>query len=431
MGIGKYLKRGFRYVRSGVPVQHTTADVYFLHPGETLKGKKIIVTGGGRGLGFAMARKFTEEGADVLISGRNEETLKDASEKIGCSFLPLDVMDIGSFEDFIRRSDEMLGGVNVLVNNAGISLHEKSFMDVTPETFDRQINTNLRGGFFLAQKFVTLLREKNRNGSILFTSSETGGTDDIRPYGWSKAAVNSMVRDTMYGKTLRKSFAKMDEIEDMPNLLEIQKKSYQWFLDTGLREVFRDVAAIFRTPCVPSLLFVESCGFFVFAAVGNLIPFRMLELGQGDSESLIGLMYLGYMVGFFASSCLGVLRRLFGTTTRLILAGSLLYMLSAASMAAPNLWVLFYGIFFMTFGEFLVHVNIPGIVNRLTERHDRGMVNGLFLSCYYFGGVLGTLVPSLAYTRFGWTAAYGTMQAILCMAFLVLLALQRRLPETH
>lgn len=198
MGIGKYLKRGFRYVRSGVPVQHTTADVYFLHSGETLKGKKIIVTGGGRGLGFAMVRKFTEEGADVLISGRNEETLKEASEKIGCSFLPLDVMDIGSFEDFIRRSDEMLGGVNVLVNNAGISLHEKSFMDVTPETFDRQINTNLRGGFFLAQKFVTLLREKNRNGSILFTSSETGGTDDIRPYGWSKAAVNSMVRGLAY-----------------------------------------------------------------------------------------------------------------------------------------------------------------------------------------------------------------------------------------
>ena len=47
------------------------------------------------------------------------------------------------------------------------------------------------------------------------------------------------------------------------------------------------------------------------------------------------------------------------------------------------------------------------------------------------GGVLGTLVPSLAYTRFGWTVAYGTMQAILCMAFLVLLALQRRLPETR
>jgi len=56
--------------------------------------------------------------------------------------------------------------------------------------------------------------------------------------------VNSMVKDTMYGKTLRKSFAKVQEIQDMPNLLEIQKDSYKWFLETGLREVFRDVAAI-------------------------------------------------------------------------------------------------------------------------------------------------------------------------------------------
>ncbi len=194
---------------------------------------------------------------------------------------------------------------------------------------------------------------------------------------------------------------------------------------------FRDIVAIFRTPCIPSLFLIEGCGFFVFAAVGSLIPFRMHELGQGASESLIGLMYLGYIVGLFASSSLGVLRRIFGTTPRLIVAGSLLYMLSAATLAAPNLWVVFYGIFFMTFGQFLVHVNIPGIVNRLTEHHDRGMVNGLFLSCYYFGGVLGTVLPGLAYSHFGWTACYGTMQASLCLSFLVLLALWRRLPETR
>ena len=52
------------------------------------------------------------------------------------------------------------------------------------------------------------------------------------------------VKDVYYGKTLRKSFARYQEILEMPNLLEIQKKSYQWFLDVGLREVFRDVAAI-------------------------------------------------------------------------------------------------------------------------------------------------------------------------------------------
>ena len=53
-----------------------------------------------------------------------------------------------------------------------------------------------------------------------------------------------MVKDVAYGKTLRKSFARVEEIQEMPNLLEIQKNSYQWFLDTGLREVFRDVASI-------------------------------------------------------------------------------------------------------------------------------------------------------------------------------------------
>ena len=53
-----------------------------------------------------------------------------------------------------------------------------------------------------------------------------------------------MAKDKMYGKTLRKNFARHEEIVDMPNLLELQKKSYQWFLDTGLREVFADVAAI-------------------------------------------------------------------------------------------------------------------------------------------------------------------------------------------
>ena len=53
-----------------------------------------------------------------------------------------------------------------------------------------------------------------------------------------------MVKDQIFGKTLRKSYAKYQEILEMPNMLKIQKDSYQWFLDQGLREVFRDVAAI-------------------------------------------------------------------------------------------------------------------------------------------------------------------------------------------
>ena len=99
---------------------------------------------------------------------------------------------------FMNQANQMLGGVNCIVNNAGISLHESTFFDVTSETFDKQVNTNLKGGFFLTQKFVEILKKEQRTGTVLFTSSETGDTMDFRPYGFTKAAVNSMVQGLAY-----------------------------------------------------------------------------------------------------------------------------------------------------------------------------------------------------------------------------------------
>ena len=98
----------------------------------------------------------------------------------------------------MQKADEMLGGVNAIVNNAGISLHELTFFDVTPETFDAQVDTNLKGCFFLTQEFVRLLKSRNEKGVVLFISSETGDTMDFRPYGFTKAAVNSMVQGLAY-----------------------------------------------------------------------------------------------------------------------------------------------------------------------------------------------------------------------------------------
>lgn len=141
-----------------------------------------------------MAKKFIEEGAEVLISGRKETTLREAAKNIGCKYMVLDIQDTRTLDAFMDEANKTLGGVNCLVNNAGISLHEPTFFDVTPESFDSQIATNLRGGFFLTQSFTKLLIRENRKGSVLFISSETGETADIRPYGFTKAAVNSMVQ---------------------------------------------------------------------------------------------------------------------------------------------------------------------------------------------------------------------------------------------
>lgn len=177
-----------------MPIQNISANISYLQPDKRLSGKKIIVTGGGKGLGAAMATKFVSEGASVLISGRNEKNLKEKAEQIGCQYLTLDVQKTDSLDKFIHDADRLLGGVDCLVNNAGISLHEPTFFDVTPETFDAQIATNLRGGFFLTQSFTKLLLREKRKGNVLFVSSETGETVDIRPYGFTKAAINSMVQ---------------------------------------------------------------------------------------------------------------------------------------------------------------------------------------------------------------------------------------------
>lgn len=194
MSLKSYIKRGITYVIKGAPTKYVNANITYSSPRETLKGKNIVVTGGGRGLGFSMAKKFVEEGARVLICGRNESVLMESAQNLNCQYLVLDVQDVSSFEAFYAKADELLGGVNCLVNNAGVSLYEHSFCEVTEETFDIQVNTNLKGAFFMAQKFIQLLEKENRGGTVLFVSSEAGATADIRPYGLTKAAINSLVK---------------------------------------------------------------------------------------------------------------------------------------------------------------------------------------------------------------------------------------------
>lgn len=195
--MGKFssiLKRSLRYIVKGVPIVNVKAEITLSSPTGKLAGKKIIITGGGRGLGAAMARKFVQEGASVLITGRNEDTLKKTSGELGCSYMVLDMMSSESFDNFINDAENILGGLDVLVNNAGVSLHENSFFDVVPEGFDSQIDTNFKGGYFLTQNFIKRMVEHGRSGNVLFISSETGETVDFRPYGFTKAAVNSMVQ---------------------------------------------------------------------------------------------------------------------------------------------------------------------------------------------------------------------------------------------
>lgn len=143
MGIKSKIKHSISFLLHG-EAKPIYANIHYLAPNEHLKDKKIVITGGGRGLGFAMAKKFVTEGAQVLIAGRNEQTLKQSAAEINCQYLTLDVQNTTSFKAFLDKADKMLGGINCLVNNAGISLHENGFLDVSPKQFDAQIDTNLK-----------------------------------------------------------------------------------------------------------------------------------------------------------------------------------------------------------------------------------------------------------------------------------------------
>lgn len=188
------LYRAFRYIFKGVPSVDVRAEISYLNPDAKLAGKRIVITGGGKGIGKAIAERFVKEGADVLIAGRNEKVLNETSVNIGCKYLRLDVSDINSFDKFLSEAYRVLGGIDILVNNAGISLHENNLFEVTPETFDSQFNTNFRGPFFLTQNFIKRNIDANHKASVLFITSETGDTVDFRPYGLTKSLLNNWVQ---------------------------------------------------------------------------------------------------------------------------------------------------------------------------------------------------------------------------------------------
>lgn len=195
MGFKKILKRVAQFIIASQPDEFVKVELSQINYGECLKNKNIVVTGGGRGLGYQMAKKFVSEGANVLIAGRNEERLKSVSAELGTAYIVHDVSDASSAESFLSSCSTRLGGVDCLVSNAGISLHEGNFMNVTIEGFDRQFDINMRGNYFLCKAFLEMkLADQSTNASLLIISSETADQVYDIPYGMTKAAVNSMMR---------------------------------------------------------------------------------------------------------------------------------------------------------------------------------------------------------------------------------------------
>ena len=161
-----------------------------------LKDKRVLITGGAGGIGAATARRFLAEGARVAVLDRDAV----ACERLAAELLTLsgcllaDVTDPGDVARAFAELDSLLGGLDVLINNAGISIRH-NFLDITPAEWRQVIDVNLNGVFYVAQEAARRLVAAG-NGVILNMGSTNGlmGYPYYADYNASKAGVIELTR---------------------------------------------------------------------------------------------------------------------------------------------------------------------------------------------------------------------------------------------
>jgi 3-oxoacyl-[acyl-carrier protein] reductase len=159
-----------------------------------LKGRNALITGGGRGIGAAIAKDLAKEGADIIITDINEEsavkTLDEISE-IGAKayFFPMNVADMSSVEDSVKRIQSDAGKIDILINNAGIT-RDTLLIRMKEQDWDFVLDVNLKGVFNCTKAIVPIMM-KSRWGRIVNISSVVGcmGNKGQANYSASKAGM--------------------------------------------------------------------------------------------------------------------------------------------------------------------------------------------------------------------------------------------------
>jgi glucose 1-dehydrogenase len=140
------------------------------------KDKVALITGGGRGIGRAICVRLAQEGANIVFSGRNnDENVAETIKQIEATgmkahFIQSDVSQVSAVYAMVEETVKTFGQLDILINNAGIEINAP-FWEVTEEDYDKVMDINLKGMFFLTQAFVKYAKENNRKGVVVNNSS--------------------------------------------------------------------------------------------------------------------------------------------------------------------------------------------------------------------------------------------------------------------
>ncbi len=159
-----------------------------------------IITGAGIGIGFAIAKALAQQGANVLLNDYNEQLAENAAAIIrqdggSCEACYGDASDVQFIQSMVDTAVSRFGSVDIAVANAGITIFGDIFT-TTPESFQKIVDLNLRGSFFLAQSAGRQMRAQQRGGSVLFMSSVVGhqAHPGLPVYSMTKAGLEMLAK---------------------------------------------------------------------------------------------------------------------------------------------------------------------------------------------------------------------------------------------
>ena len=200
-----------------------------------LKNKKALITGGGQGIGYAVAKTFCREGAVVTIADVKRETGKKAAEQLTAEggaaiFVFLDVADDDNWKQVCAQMAKEAGGIDILVNNAGINIR-KTIEEMSSDEFDQMCRVNIKGPFLGIKNVLPIM--KNGGGGVIINMSSVCGLigHQYTPeaYTTAKGALTTLTKAiaSRYGKFNVRCNSLNPSTADTP-LVQEMLKNKQW-----------------------------------------------------------------------------------------------------------------------------------------------------------------------------------------------------------
>ena len=244
-----------------------------------IEGKVAVITGGAGGIGRAVARRFIEEGASVLIVDVDKDSLADACAEISSNQISYLVGDVANWNDnleMIKIAEERYGGVDIFLANAGIEGDISSILDYDEEVFDRLMAVNIKGPFLGLKAAVPAMIKRGR-GSVVITSSIGGvrGGPRLAPYVTSKHAVIGLM------KSAAKEFAREGVRVNAVNPSPVETRMMR-SIEKGLMEEDPDAIKKAMQSNIPMGRYAEPVD------VANL----MLFLASDESRFITGSIHM-------------------------------------------------------------------------------------------------------------------------------------------